>query len=109
MSTTARLAEPMDELDVPAALRAIEPNLPLLADLLRGDVVVYQPAPGGLRAIAEAHPATVPSIYAEPQLGRPIGSAEEPAVVRVLSTGRPARRLKRMLVHGAPTVQDVFP
>jgi two-component sensor histidine kinase len=109
MAATARMVEPIDEIDVPAALRAIEPNLPLLADLLRGDVVVYQPAPGGLRATAEAHPATVPSIYAEPQLGRLIGPAEEPAVMRVLATGRPARRLKRMLVHGAPTVQDVFP
>jgi two-component sensor histidine kinase len=109
MAATARLAEPLEAVEAPSALRAIEPNLPLLADLLRGDVVVYLPAEGGLRATAEAHPATVPSIYAEPQVGRLIRSAEEPAVVRVLATGRPARRLKRMLVHGAPTVQDVFP
>jgi two-component sensor histidine kinase len=30
-------------------------------------------------------------------------------VVQVLANGRPARRLSRVLVHGAPTVQDVFP
>src|SRR5262245_66615178 len=92
-----------------APLRAIEPNLPLLADLLRGDVVVYAPTRQGVTAIAEAHPVTVPSIYDQPQLGRSIGPSDEPAVIRVLHTGRPARRLKRVLVNGVPTVQDVFP
>ena len=92
-----------------APLRAIEPNLPLLSDLLRGDVVVYAPTPEGVKAVAEAHPMTVPSIYDRSQLGRTITQSEEPAVLRVLQTGRPARRLKRVLVDGAPTVQDVFP
>ena len=107
------MAKLVERPDVAAAangpLRAIEPNLPLLADLLRGDVVVYAPTAEGVRAIAEAHPATVPSIYDQPQLGRTIGPADEPAVIRVLHTGRPARRLKRVLVNGVPTVQDVFP
>src|SRR5207247_8224078 len=60
-------------------------------------------------AVAEANPTTVPSVYAERQVGRTVTRSEEPAVIRVLASGRPARRLGRVLVNGAPTVQDVFP
>src|SRR5437867_7964555 len=105
----AKLVERPEVAAAAPPLRAIEPNLPLLADLLRGDVVVYAPTPEGVKAVAEAHPATVPSIHDRPQLGRVIGQPDEPAVIRVLHTGRPARRLKRVLVNGAPTVQDVLP
>jgi hypothetical protein len=92
-----------------AGLRDVESALPILADLLRCDVVLYRPSEGGALALSETRPATVPSIYAERQVGRAVSRGEEPAVIRVLASGRPHRRLSRVLVNGAPTVQDVFP
>jgi two-component sensor histidine kinase len=90
-------------------LREVEAGLPMLADLMRCDVVIYVPRGDGAVAVAEAHPATVPSIYAERQVGRVAGREDEPAVLRVLASGNPARRLSRILLHDTPTVQDVFP
>jgi two-component sensor histidine kinase len=92
-----------------SGLREVEAALPILADLLRCDAVLYLPTEAGALAVSEVHPMTVPSIYARRQVERVVTRAEEPAVIRVLASGRPARRLSRVLVHGAPTVQDVFP
>src|SRR5205085_4633215 len=64
---------------------------------------------GGAVAIAEARPQTVPSLFGESQLGRSVSRRDEPAVMRAFQNGRPARKLSRVLVHGAPTVQDAFP
>jgi two-component sensor histidine kinase/PAS domain-containing protein len=92
-------------------LAHIAQTLPLLADLTRADVLVYVSSPGGESAVVlfEANPHTVPSIYTEPMLGRWVTRSEEPAVIRVLAGGPPAQRLNRVLVHGAPTIQDVYP
>jgi len=92
-----------------SGLREVESAMPVLADILRCDVVLYTPTYAGAIALAESRPATVPSICAERQVGRLVSRTEEPAVIRVLGSGKPARRLSRGLVHGAPTVQDVFP
>jgi two-component sensor histidine kinase len=85
--------------------------LPLLADVARGDVLVYVRAEQPDRAIvcAEAKPHTVPAIYAERMVGRVVDAADEPAVIRAIMRGQPAQRVSRVLVRGHPTVQDVYP
>lgn len=90
-------------------VRGLQPLLPFLADLLRADVTLYAPDAAGVQAVAEAEPSTVPSIHEESRIGRGLASVESQSIARVISTGRPARRLSRMLWHGVPTVQDVFP
>src|SRR5205823_1703826 len=92
-----------------AGLRDVEAALPLLSDLLRCDAVLYAPSDDAAVATAEARPQTVPSLYAASQLGNVVTRREEPAVARPFADGRPARKLSRVLVQGAPTVQDVFP
>lgn len=52
---------------------------------------------------------TVPSIHARSRLGQTIAGDDDSVVSRVIANGRPACRLSRVLVHGTPTVQDVFP
>jgi two-component sensor histidine kinase len=105
MLSQAEVAEQLQR----SGLRGVEATRPILADLLRCDAVMYAPTEAGALAVAEVRPMTVPSIYAERQVCRVVTRSEEPAVIRVLASGRPARRLSRVLVHGAPTVQDVFP
>jgi len=85
--------------------------LPLLADLLRSDLLLYRGgvAPDCAVVVAEAKPSTVPSVYAEPSLGRVVGRGEQPAVFEALSSGRSAQRAGRMAQRGAPSVVEVFP
>ncbi|MGH2460284.1 MAG: sensor histidine kinase [Chloroflexota bacterium] len=97
--------------DDAADLGPIGRCLPILADLARGDVFLFQPADDLLAAVvlAEAKPHTVPSNYNEPLTGRLVRQTEEPSVIRALSRGTGASRSHRLLVQGHPTVQDVYP
>jgi two-component system, sensor histidine kinase PdtaS len=90
-------------------IQEVEAALPMLADLLRCDVTLLRPNGEGAVVTAEARPLTVPSLYADSRVGRTISRRDEPAVMRAFLSGRPARKLSRVLVHGAPTVQDAFP
>ena len=92
-----------------AFLDRVVESLVLLADLTRGDILLYVGLADGEGAeiVAEAKPQTVPSIYQQSMCGQIVTRREEPAVLRVLAGMRPARRLNRVLVHGAPTLQDV--
>jgi two-component sensor histidine kinase len=92
-----------------ADLRGVEAAMPMLADLLRCDVALYVPTDDGAAVKAEARPLTVPSLYPEGQIGRSVTRREEPAVLRVLANGRPERKLSRVLVQGASTIQEAFP
>jgi two-component sensor histidine kinase len=94
-----------------AVLGRIARCLPLLADLARGDVLLFKPAEEPLAAsvIAEAKPHTVPPIYPESLMGRAVRHSEEPSVIRAISRGSTSSRIHRLLVQGHPTVQDVYP
>ena len=85
--------------------------LPLLADIARADVLIYvaSEALGSAAVAAEAKPHTVPPIYPSSVLGRVETKEEEPAVLRAITRGSPVQRVNRVLVHGHPTVQDVYP
>lgn len=97
--------------DEATTLTQVAQCLPILADLARGDVFLYQPTDDPLVAmvVAEAKPSTVPSIYPEALTGRAVRHAEEPAVIRALNRGSASSRGHRLLVPGHPTVQDVYP
>jgi two-component system, sensor histidine kinase PdtaS len=91
-------------------LARVEQALPLLADIARADVLLYVPRDAGKAVIAaEAKPHTVPAIYPDPVAGRVVGRAEEPTVLRTISSGSSVQRVNRVLVHGHPTVEDVYP
>ena len=110
MDSILRMLPGLDENDRGYLARMAQ-ALPLLADVARGDVLVYVRAeqPGLAIVCAEAKPHTVPPVYAEQMAGRSVGDADEPAVIRSISHGQPVRRVNRVLVRGHPTVQDVYP
>jgi two-component sensor histidine kinase len=91
-------------------LARVEQALPLLADIARADVLLYVSGEAG-RAIvaAQAKPHTVPAIYQEAIVGQAVGWKEEPTVLRTISSGSSIQRVNRVLVHGHPTVEDVYP
>ena len=92
-------------------LLKLKRSLPLLADVARADVLLYCLSHNSSEAVAlaEAKPHTVPSIYTESMAGRRVSINDEPAVVRTVRQGKHSQRLSRVLVHGAPTIQEVFP
>src|SRR5205807_941246 len=92
-------------------LHRVTDTLPLLADVMRCDALLYTRSAQGdsLEVAVDAKPQTVPSIYQHSLRGSIVERDQEPAVFRVFSTGRPVRRLTRQLVHGVPTEQDVWP
>jgi len=89
----------------------VQQNLPLVADILRADLLVYCPDGTGTSAVAvaAAAPRTAPSIHSEPVLGKRVTEVEEPAVFRALRNGKRERERSRSLDIGAQFVQDVFP
>lgn len=95
----------------PDILGQVADALPVLADLIRGDVFlfVHGDEPQSAVVIAESKPQTVPSMYAESLVGRLARQADEPAVLRAIQRGHPTVQHHRLLVHGHPTVQDTFP
>lgn len=92
-------------------LARVSQGLPLLADIARADVLLYVTGtdPDTAVVAADAKPHTVPPIYADAMAGRKASRDDEPTVIRAMSRGRPVQRVNRVLVHGHPTVQDVYP
>ena len=92
-------------------LRRVVECLQLLADIARADVLLYCPTDRADSAVvvAEAKPNTVPPIHPEPLVNRTVTAGDEPAVLRALVGGKIESVVNRMLVHGSPTVQEVFP
>lgn len=109
MSQLLRVPPHLDENDR-SLLTRVEQALPLLADIARADVLLYVARDAGKAVIAaEAKPHTVPAIYPDPVMGRVVGREEEPTVLRAISSGSSIQRVNRVLVHGHPTVEDVYP
>ena len=90
--------------------RVIE-SLQLLADIARADILLYCRTDRADSAVvvAEAKPNTVPTIHPEPMLNRTVTKGDEPAVLRTLAGGKSETVVNRVLVHGSPTIQEVFP
>jgi two-component system, sensor histidine kinase PdtaS len=83
-------------------------TLPLLADLLHADLLLYTPDGTRFTVRAHARPHPLPSLYGTSQVGTYGGPGTEG--VRVLfETGRSGSGVNGLLVRGAPAVQEVFP
>lgn len=92
-------------------LQRLAPCLSMLADLVRGDVFLYEPggAPDSATIAAIAKPTTVPSINTGLAVGCVVTSTDEPAILRVLNRGTFAKHGRRLRVQGHPIIQDVYP
>ncbi|MBX5493335.1 MAG: histidine kinase N-terminal domain-containing protein, partial [Chloroflexi bacterium] len=94
--------------DDQAFLRRVTANLPLLADLLHADLLLYVRDGADLLVLAHAQPNPLPSLYAGSQTGRRTRN-HEGAVAALLFHGRVRSGVDGLLVRGAPAVQEVFP
>lgn len=84
-------------------------GIPLLADLHRGDVVIYVPEGEGLvRVVAHAQPHSMPSVYPNAMQGASFGLNEVPAVALVQKGQFAALSPRSSAVHRAHIVQHAF-
>ncbi|HZK67861.1 MAG TPA: histidine kinase N-terminal domain-containing protein [Chloroflexota bacterium] len=109
--------QPADALSLGADLRLEEAvllnrvaeGLDLLADISHADLLLYARSGDCARVIAQSRPTTVPSIYPDSLVGQDFTSEMEPSIHRALFSSRTAQGIKRQLVRGSPTVQEIFP
>ncbi len=85
--------------------------IPLVADLVHCDVLLYRlnPEQTLARVIAEARPHSVPPVHASPQLGRGLTSEQEPSVFRGFSRAAAVQGVTNVSSRGAPTVRSAWP
>ncbi len=116
MDSVVHACEDLTEENI-AYLEEIQGSLGILADLSRADVVMYCPL-NAERAVvvAQAMPHSILPIYDESLVGRQVGFADEPDVMRALAEGRRGFTEVRRGVgrrqsppEGAPTVQEIYP
>jgi two-component system, sensor histidine kinase PdtaS len=89
-------------------LANVAATLPLLADLLHADLLLYVSDGAGLIVRAHARPHPLPSLYGASQEGTRSGPGAAGARV-LFDTGRSRSGVNGLLVRGAPAVQEVFP
>jgi two-component sensor histidine kinase len=95
---------------VEALLEAVASGVPLLADLHRADVLLYEVQPGGqVKVVSQGQPHSVPPIHLQTYLGRTTAVADQEALVNVLALRRPAQGPRHLLAHRAQIVQRAFP
>jgi two-component sensor histidine kinase len=116
MNSVVHTCENLTQKDM-AVLEKIEAHLGILADLSRADVLIYCPL-GQQRAVvvSQASPHSILPIYSEPQVGREVTFADEPAVIYALTEGRrSATEVHRAIgdkhsaAERAPVVQEIHP
>jgi two-component sensor histidine kinase len=98
-------------------LQKLEADLGILADLSRGDVLMYCPcAADRALLVAQASPHSILPIYGESQVEQQVSSLEEPAVIHALEEGRSGHMEVRRVIGGqdspgkaAPIVQETYP
>jgi two-component sensor histidine kinase len=90
-------------------LARIAKNLPFVADVSRSDLILYVRC-GDTEAMVVAHarPHSIMPVYAEPLVGRQVNAKDEEAVFSALRLGLRARGSRRLIVGGAPVVQQVW-
>jgi two-component sensor histidine kinase len=90
-------------------LEKVIAGIPLLADLHRGDVVIYVPEGNGLvRVLAHAQPHSMPSVYANGMEKATFGINEVPAVALVQKGQFAALSPRVSAGHRAHIVQHAF-
>ena len=91
-------------------LDEIARTIGLLADVSRGDVLLYGvDERNQVSAIAQARPHSVPPIHEADVVGQSATPIENPAVFRALSAGQYVASKHSQSPHGAVVAQEVFP
>jgi two-component sensor histidine kinase len=116
MNSVVQHCENLSQEDL-ALLEEIGNNLGILADLSRGDVLLYCPcADQRAMVVAQARPHSILPIYEDSLTERKVTFADEPNVIRSLVEGRrgttEVRRQigsRRSSAKGAPIVQETYP
>ena len=83
-------------------------TLPLLADLLHADLLLYVREDEECVVVAHAQPRPLPSLYATSRVRARLADQDN-AVWQLAHTGRWRGGENGLLVRGAPAVQEVFP
>jgi len=85
--------------------------LQYIADLTRADIFIDVMTGNEDEAlvVAEANPATAPSLYTKSVVGELALKQNEPAVIKSFNTGRPVREVKGVTQQGVPVKQTVIP
>jgi two-component system, sensor histidine kinase PdtaS len=90
-------------------LRAVADGISLLADLNRGDALLYEPIGGErVRLVAQARPHSVPPIHPRQKLGREQPLSELPAVATVIRGKEAAQGPRRLMAHRSHIVQRAY-
>ncbi|MGB0385841.1 MAG: sensor histidine kinase [Ardenticatenaceae bacterium] len=90
-------------------LLAVAAGIPLLADLNRGDVVLYEKiTPKRFRVVAQAPPHSVPPIHTRSIVGHQLPLSELPAVTGVLHGRAAAQGPRQMSAHRAHIIQRAY-
>ena len=100
-----------------AHLEKLQESLAILADFSRADVIMYCPLnPERAVVAAQFRPHSILPIYEQSLVGRQVGFADEPEVMRALTEGHRGfsevrRRIgkRRSPAEGAPTVRETYP
>ncbi len=83
--------------------------MPLLADLNRGDVLLYEPqGRDRVRVVAQARPHSVPAVYATALVGREQPLFEQPVVSNVLHGRTAAQGPRHMMAYRSHIVQRAY-
>lgn len=91
-------------------LHRIAESLPITADVCRADLLLYcLRSDDQARVIAHAMPHSMSSLYRQEATGRLYREAEQPLILRALTSGSGGRRQQEVLRNGAPMIQDVYP
>jgi two-component sensor histidine kinase len=91
-----------------ALLNRVVRNLPLLADLLHADLLMFTREADDAIVLAHAQPNPLPSLYATSQTGRR-AFQQEGNVLAMLRGERTRGGVQGLLVRGAPAAQELFP
>ncbi len=91
-------------------LERIRAALPILADLSRADLLLFQKAgPDRAQIVAHARPNSLSPLYPEPLSGTVATAAEWPEVLRAFGARLWRRRVRSATLRGAPVAREVLP
>jgi two-component sensor histidine kinase len=90
-------------------LAEIALNMPFVSDVSRSDLLLYvRCSDTTAMVVAHARPHSIMPVYSEPLVGRQVSAEDEEAVFSALRLGFRARGSRRLIVGGAPVIQQVW-
>lgn len=93
-----------------AFLQKIENDMPIVADISRGDLLIYcLVSPNRAAVVAQARPHSIAPIHPKSLIGRTVTEVEEPLVLQALNRGRFLHGNRTLIPDGAPVLQEVHP